>query len=140
MLSGEYKHILDSKRRISLPSKLRKDLGSNVVINRGSDKCLNIYPIDKWEKVKQTVSSLPRSNSINRKFSRLFYSGAEEVDIDSAGRILISENLKDYANLEENVTLVGVEDRVEVWNESTWNEYIKNVENEDHDSLIGDNI
>jgi MraZ protein len=128
MLIGEYLHTLDSKKRISLPAKFRKEVGRKVVITRGLDACLFMFPQKAWEKIAQKVSSLPVGQSDTRGISRFLLSGAVEAEVDGAGRILIPEYLKEFADLKSRVVLAGVSDRVEIWNEKTWDEYKRRIE------------
>lgn len=128
MLIGEYLHTLDSKKRISLPAKFRKEVGRKVVITRGLDACLFMFPQKAWEKIAQKVSSLPVGQSDTRGISRFLLSGAVEAEVDGAGRILIPEYLKEFADLKSRVVLAGVSDRIEIWNEKTWDEYKRRIE------------
>lgn len=134
MLIGEHTHILDSKKRISLPSKFRKEVGKKVVITKGLDNCLFVYTLKEWEKIAGDLSAMPFVQSDNRNFSRFMLSGAMEVDVDSVGRILIPEFLVNFANLKDKVVIAGVHSRIEIWNEKRWNTYKKQVE-EKADSL-----
>lgn len=128
MLIGEYTHSLDPKKRLSLPAKFRSELGKKVVVTRGLDNCLFIYPLKEWQRITQKVSELPLGQADTRGFNRFFLSGAVEVDIDSVGRILVPDFLKDFAGLTTKVVLAGVHSRVEIWDESVWMEYKKRIE------------
>lgn len=128
MLIGEYTHILDSKKRLAVPSKFRKEIGKKAVITRGLDLCLFVYPWSEWEMVAKNLSNLTVGQADTRSFVRLFLAGAAEVEIDSLGRILIPEYLKSYAQLEDKVVIAGVYKRLEIWNEVHWNEYRSRVE------------
>jgi len=128
MLIGEYLHTLDSKKRISLPSKFRKEVGRKVVITRGLDACLFMFSTKAWERIAEKVSNLPVGQADTRGMSRFLLAGACETDVDQAGRILIPEYLKDFAELKSRVVLAGVSDRVEIWNEKTWEEYKRRIE------------
>ena len=123
MLIGEYLHTLDSKKRLSLPAKFRKEVGRKVVITRGLDACLFMFPLSAWQKIAAKVTNLPVGQSDTRGMSRFLLAGATETDVDAAGRILIPEYLKEFADLRSRVVLAGVSDRVEIWNEKTWEEY-----------------
>ncbi len=123
MLIGEYTHTQDEKKRISLPAKFRKELGKKVVITRGLDNCLFMYTMKNWEVVAEKLGSLSMGASDTRGFNRFMLAGAVELEIDSNGRILIPEFLRDYAGLSRNVVFAGVHSRVEVWNEDKWREY-----------------
>lgn len=128
MLIGEYKHILDDKKRVSLPARFRKEVGKQVVITHGLDNCLFIYSIKEWPKITEKLSSLSMGQSDTRKFSRFMLGGAMVVDVDSLGRILIPDYLKEFASLGEKVAVIGVHSHIEIWNEKRWDEYKKSVE------------
>jgi len=128
MLIGEYLHTLDPKKRLSVPSRFRKEVGKKVVITHGLDNCLFVYPIKQWESVMEKVSSLPMGAADTRGFGRFLLGGAVETDVDSNGRILIPDFLKQFAGLKSKVAIVGVHDRVEVWDEKAWNTYKGRVE------------
>ena len=128
MLIGEYLHTLDSKKRISLPSKFRKEVGRKVVVTRGLDTCLFMFSLKSWEKIAEKVSNLPVGQADTRGMSRFLLAGAVETEVDGAGRILIPEYLKEFADLKSRVVLAGVSDRVEIWNEKTWEEYKRRIE------------
>lgn len=123
MLIGEYTHTQDEKKRISLPAKFRKELGKKMVITRGLDNCLFMYTMKNWEVVAEKLGSLSMGASDTRGFNRFMLAGAVELEIDSNGRILIPEFLRDYAGLSRNVVFAGVHSRVEVWNEDKWRDY-----------------
>jgi MraZ protein len=128
MLIGEYLHTLDGKKRISLPAKFRKEVGRKVVVTRGLDTCLFMFPLKAWEKIAEKVSNLPVGQSDTRGMSRFLLAGAVETEVDGAGRILIPDFLKEFADLKSRVVLAGVSDRVEIWNEKTWEEYKRRIE------------
>ncbi len=128
MLIGEYLHTLDGKKRISLPAKFRKEVGRKVVITRGLDACLFMYPQKAWQRIAQKAANLPIGGADTRGMSRFLLAGASEAEVDSAGRILIPEYLKDFAELKSRVVLAGVSDRVEIWNEKAWEEYKRRLE------------
>ncbi len=128
MLIGEYTHRVDPKKRLAVPAKFRKEIGKKAVITKGLDQCLVVYPLVEWEKVAEALGRLPTGKSENRNFVRDIFSGAADVDVDSLGRILIPEYLKNFADLKEKVVIVGVYKRLEIWNEQKWNEYKSRVE------------
>lgn len=123
MLIGEYTHTQDEKKRISLPAKFRKELGKKVVITRGLDNCLFMYTMKSWEVVAEKLGSLSMGAADTRGFNRFMLAGAVELDIDTNGRVLIPEFLRDYAGLGSKVVFAGVHSRVEVWNEVAWKAY-----------------
>ena len=128
MLIGEYLHTLDSKKRLSLPTKFRKEVGRKIVITRGLDQCLFMFPQNAWQKIADKIANLPVGQADTRGLSRFILAGAIETEVDGAGRILIPEYLKDFASLKARVVLAGVSDRVELWNEKTWEEYKRRIE------------
>jgi MraZ protein len=134
MLIGEYIHTIDEKNRVSLPAKFRKEMGKKVIITPGLDQCLFIFTTKEWVKVSKRLSDSDSDLSFlkkdKRSFNRFMFGRASEVEIDTIGRILIPDFLKERINLTGKAVLVGVEDRVEVWNEKTWSEYKKVVEQE----------
>ncbi len=130
MLIGEYTHTLDPKKRLSLPSKWRKELGKHLVITRGLDNCLFVYPLKEWRSITEKVGRLPLGQADTRSFNRFFLSGAVEVEVDKIGRILVPDFLKDFAKLDAKVVLAGIHDRVEIWDEKKWNEYKERIESQ----------
>ncbi len=128
MLIGEYRHTIDGKKRLSVPAKFRKELGKTVVVTRGLDNCLFVYPQKGWEAVAEKLRGLPMGQSDTRGFNRFMSSGAVDMEIDALGRILVPDFLKEFAGLADAVVLIGVNDRVEIWNEGTWNSYKKQIE------------
>jgi len=123
MFTGEYQHTLDGKGRVIVPSRLREGLGDSFVITRGLDHCLFVYPNVEWVRLEQKMKQLPITRRVSRAFMRLFFSGAMEVEADKQGRILIPQNLREYAGIEKEVMFIGVSSRVEIWSEPAWKEY-----------------
>ncbi len=128
MLIGEYTHKIDSKKRLSFPSKWRKELGKKLVVTRGLDNCLFVYPLNEWKQISAKIAGLPLGQADTRGFNRFFLSGAVEVEVDSVGRILVPDFLKDFAKLKSKVVLAGIHDRVEMWDEKLWSEYKRHIE------------
>ena len=129
MLIGEYTHTVDEKNRFSLPAKFRQALGRKVVVTRGKDHCLFLYPIRVWLQISQEVKKLGHVESDHR-YARFTFAGASEIEIDSIGRILVPEFLREFADLKNSIVITGVHDRVEIWNEKHWNAYKKRLESE----------
>lgn len=131
MLIGEHLHTIDDKSRVSLPSKFRKEMGSTVVIAPGIDSCLFIFTLKGWKEFAERLSK-PDSSSVlqsdNRNFNRIIFGRAAEVEVDSIGRILIPTHLSEHAGLSDKVAIIGVLNRVEVWDEKVWSQYRKSVE------------
>lgn len=128
MLIGEYIHTLDPKKRLALPSKFRKELGKKVVITRGLDNCLFVYPMKAWQKMSEKIAKLPMGQADTRGFGRFMLAGAVESDIDAIGRILVPDFLKEFAKLGTQVAVIGVHERVELWDEKSWGEYKDRIE------------
>lgn len=120
MLIGEYKHNIDTKKRLAVPAKFRKEMGDKVVVTKGLDQCLFIYTISEWEKVAEKLSELPTGSADTRNFVRALLSGAVDVEIDALGRILIPDYLKQFAGLKDKVVIAGVYRRLEVWDQVVW--------------------
>src|SRR3989338_7121675 len=128
MFLGEYLHTFDTKNRISIPSKFRKELGRVVVVTRGLDHCLNVYSRKAWEKEAKTYAAEVNGSSARRGLARLFLAGSAEAEVDKSGRILIPENLKSFASIKEMAVVAGVADRVEIWEEQAWKKYTADIE------------
>lgn len=128
MFIGEYSHSIDPKKRLAVPSRFRGGLKQKVVITRGLDKCLFVYPMNVWKDLAGKLGTLPVGESSTRSFIRLMLAGAVDVDVDKQGRILIPDFLKEYAGLGKNVVVTGVYNRVEVWDTINWMKYKKKAE------------
>jgi len=128
MLIGEYTHSIDDKNRISLPVKFREKMGKKVVVTPGLDHCLFVFTPKEWERISSKLAEASLGQSDNRSFSRFMFGGASEAEIDSIGRILVPDFLQDWANLKGKVSVVGVQSRVEIWNDKAWAAYKKGVE------------
>lgn len=128
MFIGEYKHTIDTKKRLALPSKFRRELGKEVIITRGFDKCLVIYPQKDWKRVIEELGRLPTGRAESRKFNRVVLGGAVEVNLDRLGRILIPDYLKKYAGLKKNVIICGLSNKLEIWDVQKWEVYRKKAE------------
>lgn len=138
MLIGEYIHTIDEKNRISLPAKFRKEMGKKVIITPGLDQCLFIFTTAEWQHVSRKLSDSDSDLSFlkrdQRSFNRNMFGQASDVEVDSIGRILIPDFLKNKIKLGNTAALVGVKDRVEVWNEKVWSQY-KAVAEKEMDQL-----
>ena len=128
MLIGEYKHNLDPKKRLAIPSKFRKELGDGAVLTKGLDGCLFIFPSKNWAPFAEMLGGLSIGKQDTRSFARLFLSGAVEVEFDSLGRILIPDNLKEFASLNKEVVIAGLFNRLEIWDDKKWGAYKENLE------------
>lgn len=128
MLIGEFKHSIDPKKRLSIPAKLRKEMGEKAVLTRGLDSCLFLFTMTEWQKLAEKISQLPMGQQDSRGFSRLLLAGASEVEMDQLGRILVPDFLKNYASLKKNVIIAGLFNRLEIWDEEKWQTYKTNLE------------
>ncbi|MEK7576348.1 MAG: division/cell wall cluster transcriptional repressor MraZ [Patescibacteria group bacterium] len=138
MFIGEYIHTIDSKKRLAVPTRLRKELGGTIVVTRGPDHCLFLYPVKAWEGMAEKLSKLPLGQADTRNFVRFMLAGASEEEIDSLGRILIPDNLKQYASLGTKAVIVGVFDRIEVWSPERWDDVRKKTE--DHADRLAERL
>ncbi|MBR4401296.1 MAG: division/cell wall cluster transcriptional repressor MraZ [Synergistes sp.] len=123
MLVGSYNHKLDGKGRMVLPAKFRGELGSSVVATIGIDRCIVLYPVSRWEELLLKLKNLSSFKKKTRDFRRVLLSMASEQEIDGAGRILIPQVLRDYAGSVSEVTLIGAEDHLEIWDTARWEEH-----------------
>lgn len=126
MLIGEYSHTIDGKNRISLPAKFRKEMGDIVVVAPGIDNCLFVFTQTGWKTFTDRISRADSSSLLqadNRNFNRLIIGRAVEVEVDAAGRMLIPEHLVSYANLKGRTSMIGVMNRVEIWETTAWESY-----------------
>src|SRR3989338_2284207 len=134
MLICEYIHTIDAKNRVSLPFKFRKELGKKIIITPGLGQCLFIFTLKEWEKVSKKLSDSDNDLSFlkadQRSFNRYMFGRAAEVEIDSIGRMLIPEFLQEGIKLRDKAAIIGVRDRVEVWNEKAWSEQKDKVSKE----------
>jgi len=128
MFIGEYNHSVDAKKRLALPSKFRKGIGKTVVITRGLDKCLFVYPMKTWKELAHKLGTMPIGEASTRSFVRLMLAGATDVSADAQGRVLIPDYLKKYAGIKRDVVVAGLFDRLEIWDENKWEAYKKNAE------------
>ncbi len=128
MLIGEYTHTIDPKKRLAIPSKLRREIGERAVLTRGLDNCLFLFSLGEWQQLAEKLGKLPFGQQDTRGFVRLLLSGAVEVETDQLGRILIPEYLKNYAQLGKKVVIAGLFNRLEIWDSERWQSYKNNLE------------
>lgn len=120
LFMGRYKHTIDPKGRLSIPSKYRDLLGDEFVVSAGMDGCLFVYADDAWKSFEAKLAALPLSDENARQFARFFLSGAQYVTLDKQGRILMPQDLRDFAGLEKDVVLAGMGSRIEIWSIGKW--------------------
>ncbi|WP_025028059.1 division/cell wall cluster transcriptional repressor MraZ [Caldalkalibacillus mannanilyticus] len=126
MFMGEYQHTIDDKGRMIIPAKFREELGSRFIVTRGLDNCLFVYPESEWRIIEQKLKSLPFTRSDARAFTRFFFSGAIECELDKQGRVNIPANLRQYSQLLKDCVVIGVSNRVEIWSKDVWENYFEN--------------
>jgi MraZ protein len=129
MFTGEFEHSVDDKGRLTIPAKFRDELASGVVVTRGLDNCLWAFSRSEWEKLAEKIATLPKTSQAARNFTRFMFASASESIPDRQGRVLIPQNLRDYAGISNETAVIGVMDRVEIWNPDRWSEAFSNVEN-----------
>lgn len=125
MFLGEYRHTLDAKGRLIIPSKFRENFGDRLIATRGLDRCLFLYPLPEWQRLEEKLRNLPLAQREARAFVRFFFSGAMECEFDRQGRIGLSLALREYAGLEKECVIIGVSSRAEVWAEDEWETYLQ---------------
>lgn len=120
MLIGEYLHTVDAKGRVNFPVKLLRHFGESFILTKGMDGCLFAYSLEEWGKLEQKIASLPMSKT--RTLQRFFFAGAVEVEPDKQGRILIPQNLREYAGLQKEIMIIGASNRAELWDRQAYEE------------------
>ncbi|NQV13622.1 MAG: division/cell wall cluster transcriptional repressor MraZ [Parcubacteria group bacterium] len=128
MFIGEYSHTIDQKGRIAVPVKFRQRLKAGAIVTRGLDNCLFLYPQKDWDKLAAKLSQLPISQANTRAFSRLMLAGAMDVKLDTQGRIILPDYLRKFASLQKKTVIAGLLNRLEIWDDSRWEEYKKKTE------------
>lgn len=123
MFMGEYQHTVDEKGRMIIPAKFRDELGDTFVLTRGLDKCIFGYPMEEWEALEEKMKTLPFTKKDARAFTRFFFSGATECQLDKQGRVNIASTLRQYADLEKECVVIGVSNRLEIWSKPVWEDY-----------------
>ena len=138
MFMGEYHHSIDEKGRIIIPSKFRNELGDSFVITRGLENCLFVYSLVEWNKIVDRLKKLPFTKKDARNFTRFFLSGATVTELDKQGRVNINQSLIDFAKLEKDCIVIGVNDRLEIWSKESWESFFN--DNSDKLSDIAENL
>jgi MraZ protein len=120
---GEFEHTLDDKGRLTIPSRIREELGERFVMTRGLDHCLFVYPLEEWSVLTQKLKALPFTRADARAFTRLFFSGATECTLDKQGRVNIPATLRKHGHIEKECVIIGVSNRIEIWSRAVWEKY-----------------
>ena len=123
MFVGEAQHTIDAKGRLIIPAKYREELGEEFMLAKGLDGCLFIYPMEQWHELESKLRALPLTQKEARSFARFFFSGANEGEMDQQGRLIIPQALREYAQLTKECVVVGVDNRLEVWDQEKWRAY-----------------
>ena len=127
MFYGEYEHALDKKGRLILPAKIRETAKSHYIekffITRGLDDCLFMFAEEEWKTQEAKFKVMSFTKAEARKFNRLYFSGAVEIVFDRQGRVLIPKYLKEFAGIKHNVMIIGVSNRIEIWDVDKWKEF-----------------
>lgn len=123
MLLGQYRHTVDQKGRLVLPARFRERLSHGCVVTKGQERCLYVFPLERWEEEAEKYRKLPRTDARARRLTRAFFAGAIDQELDAAGRIQIPIRLRDYAHLGREVAVIGVEERAEIWDSAAWDRY-----------------
>lgn len=141
MFIGEFAHNFDDKSRIIIPVRFREELADEFIVTRGLDGCLFVYPRGEWQLLSDKLKTLPLMKKEARDFVRFFMSGATPCTLDKQGRVVIPQNLKKYAHLEKECAIIGVSNRLEIWDKETWENQQSDISdeslNEITESLIG---
>ena len=128
MYMGEFQHTIDTKGRLIMPAKLREKLGEKFVVTRGLDGCLFGYPLSEWAVLEAKLNEMPLAKKDARTFVRFFYSAATECELDKQGRINLPISLRNHGNLTKNCVIVGVSNRIEIWDEERWQAFSEEAE------------
>lgn len=123
MFFGEYSHNIDDKGRLIIPSKFRESLSGQFVLTKGLDCCLFVFSLDEWDKFEEKLKALPVSDKNARAFTRFFFAGAADCELDRQGRVSVPASLRKYAKISKEVTIIGVSNRLEIWDNQVWEEY-----------------
>ncbi|NOY55024.1 MAG: division/cell wall cluster transcriptional repressor MraZ [Actinobacteria bacterium] len=129
MFLGEHRHTLDPKGRVVLPAEFRAELADGCVVTKGQERCLYIFPLDRWAEEVERLNRLPRTNRKVRAYTRSVFAGAKKDTPDRQGRIMLPERLREYAALNREAVVVGVADRIEIWNQESWEQLSSEADN-----------
>lgn len=138
MFMGEYHHSIDDKGRLIIPSKFRNELGESFVITRGLENCLFVYSLIEWNKIVDKLKKLPFTKQNARNFNRFFLSGATICELDKQGRINIQSTLQEFASIQKDCVIIGVNDRLEIWSKEKWEKFFE--ENSDNLADIAEDL
>ncbi len=128
MFLGEHQHLVDPKGRVILPARFRQELEGGLIVTKGLDDCLFVFTTSEWQKIEDKIRELPTTKSDARAFARNMFSGASSNILDKQGRLMIPQNLREFAGLKKDVVVIGVGTRVEIWDKAKWERYKKETE------------
>ena len=128
MFLGTHTPRLDDKGRLFLPAKFRDRLASGLVITRGQERCLYVFPMDEFVRLAETMRVAPMTSKAARDYLRVFLSGASDEIPDKQGRVTVPSTLREYAGLTRDCTVIGTGSRVELWDTNAWNTYLASTE------------
>ena len=137
MYIGEYTHSIDNKGRVIMPSLFREELGMSFYVTKGMEGCIFVYDKESWKLLEEKTKQLRLTSKKARQFERIFYAPARELEFDKQGRIVIPQNLREYAGINKEATIIGVSSRIEIWDKERYEEYISSQEME-YDNIIED--
>ena len=135
MFRGQYNHTIDAKGRLIIPVKYREQLGDTFICTKGFDKCLYLYPLAEWQNVEDRFGEINSTSKKARKLARFFFGSSSECELDKQGRVLIPAALREFAGLEKDTVLLGVRNRIEVWDA---NNLMEEETDEDMDDIVED--
>lgn len=125
---GEFQYAVDDKGRVIVPPAFRDFVDDGMIVTRGMERCLFVFPVGAWQQIESNLVDLPVNDAEVRSWIRFFYSGAAKAKLDSAGRITIPSNLRAFAEIEANVVVAGAPNRLELWNEARWQRNLEAVQ------------
>ncbi len=125
-MKGEYKHSIDAKGRLAMPARLREELGDRFIVTKGLDGCLAVYPEKEWEGLETRIRALGNGEKA-RRIQRYYFANAFDAEPDGQGRILIPGGMREFADLQKDVTVIGQPDHAEIWNSSRWQQYCEDI-------------
>ncbi|MER3437288.1 MAG: cell division/cell wall cluster transcriptional repressor MraZ [Chloroflexota bacterium] len=128
MFLGRYAHTLDAKGRLAIPARFREELAGGVVLTRGIDRCLALYPLSSWIPLAEKINALPITDPDARAFRRMVFAEAVNLELDGQGRILVPPELRQYAGLEREAFVVGVHSAIEIWSPARWQEQLAAID------------
>lgn len=128
MFLGEHQHSLDAKGRVILPARFRDRLAGGLVFAPGQDRCIDVFPVAVFERRVQQLRALPREDQRARDFLRILLAGAHQDAPDTQGRVTVPPRLRQYAGLDRDLTIVGADEKVEVWDRAAWETYRERAE------------